>query len=71
MSIPKNKIFKILSSSGTSGSKRSKIFLDKDNSLSQRNVLTKIFEYHFGSKRLPMIMATKNPKSIKSDFYEK
>jgi phenylacetate-coenzyme A ligase PaaK-like adenylate-forming protein len=68
MSIPKNKIFKILSSSGTSGSKRSKIFLDKDNSISQRTVLTKIFEYHFGSKRLPMIMATKNPKSIKSDF---
>ena len=30
--------------------------------------LQKIFEYHFGSKRLPMIMATKNPKSIKSDF---
>lgn len=68
LSIPQNKVFKILSSSGTSGKKRSKIYLDKENSTSQRNVLTRIFEHHFGNERLPMLMATKNPRYAGVNF---
>lgn len=55
-SIKKKKIFKILNSSGTSGQKVSKIFLDRETSLMQTKVLTKIMENYIGNKRLPMII---------------
>ena len=55
-SIKKKEVFKILNSSGTSGQKVSKIFLDKETSLMQTKALTKIMENYIGKKRLPMII---------------
>ena len=55
-SVPKKNIFKILYSSGTSGSKRSKIFLDKDNARTQTLVLNEIVSKIIGKKRLPMLI---------------
>ena len=49
-------MFKILNSSGTSGQKVSRIFLDKETSLMQTKTLTKIMENYIGKKRLPMII---------------
>ena len=68
VSVNEKKIFKTLSSSGTSGSKTSKIYLDKNNANRQRIVLTKIFEHHFGNSRLPMLIISKNPNIIRDKF---
>ena len=68
LSIESKKIFKILSSSGTSGSKTSKIYLDKENSIVQRNVLNRIFEYNFGNKRMPMLIVSSNPNINRNSF---
>ena len=64
MSIPKDKVFKILNSSGTSGIKKSKIFLDSSNAHNQQLALSKILKTIIGSKRLPMLIIDKNPKNI-------
>ena len=53
--IDKN-IFKILLSSGTSGTKKSKIFLDKNNAKKQTLVLNEIVSKIIGKKRLPMLI---------------
>ena len=55
-SIPHEKIFKILNSSGTSDSKPSKIFLDKDNAKSQTVVLNELVSNVIGKKRIPMLI---------------
>ena len=55
-SVPKNKVFKILNSSGTSSGKPSKIYLDKDNARSQTLVLNKLVSKIIGKKRLPMLI---------------
>ena len=64
ISTKQNKIVKILNSSGTSGQKPSKIFLDKENSLNQVKVLNKIMNSILGNERLPMLIIDKNIKSI-------
>ncbi len=64
LSIDKNKIIKVLSSSGTSGNKTSKIYLDKKNALNQVKVLQKIMNKILGSERLPMLIIDKNIKNI-------
>lgn len=66
--IDKN-IFKILLSSGTSGTKKSKIFLDKDNAKKQTLVLNEIVSKIIGKKRLPMLIVDEkknifNPKKF-------
>jgi phenylacetate-coenzyme A ligase PaaK-like adenylate-forming protein len=55
-SIPENEIFKTLTSSGTSGQRVSKIFLDKETSINQQKVLTKIVTSITGNSRMPMII---------------
>lgn len=55
-SVPKDKIIKTLTSSGTSGQKRSLIFLDKENAANQTKVLTKILSSFIGTRRSPMII---------------
>ena len=55
-SIPDSKIFKILNSSGTSQTKLSSIYLDKDNAYQQTKVLNQIVSEIIGPKRLPMII---------------
>ena len=67
-SIDNKNIFKILKSSGTSGS-LSKIFLSKENSLNQSKVLNKITTFFFGKERLPMlIFDTKSIISNRTEF---
>jgi phenylacetate-coenzyme A ligase PaaK-like adenylate-forming protein len=55
-SIQKEEIVKTMTSSGTSGQAVSKIYLDKDTSLNQTKVLTKIVSSFIGTHRLPMII---------------
>ncbi len=55
-SVPNKKVFKILNSSGTSGDKPSKIYLDKENARSQTLVLNKLVSKIIGKKRLPMLI---------------
>ena len=55
-SINKEKIFKIINSSGTTSEKVSKIYLDKENAHLQTKVLTKIVSTAIGNKRLPMLI---------------
>jgi phenylacetate-coenzyme A ligase PaaK-like adenylate-forming protein len=67
MSVPKDKIVKMMTSSGTSGQEVSKIFLDKKTAFDQSKVLVKIISSFIGSKRSPMIIidtpsVTKNRK---------
>ncbi len=68
-SVPDKDVFKILNSSGTSGGKPSKIFLDKDNAKSQTLVLNEIASEILGKKRIPMIIVDErkhilNPKKF-------
>ena len=56
LSINKEKIFKTMNSSGTTGQNVSKIYLDKENASLQTKVLTKIVSTVLGNKRLPMLI---------------
>ena len=64
LSVKKDKIIKVLSSSGTSGNKTSKIYLDKKNALNQVKVLQKIINKILGNERLPMLIIDKDTKNI-------
>ena len=55
-SVPKDKIVKTMTSSGTSGQRVSKIFLDKETAINQQKTLVKIIESLTGSSRMPMII---------------
>ena len=69
MSIARSKIYKILTSSGTSGNTPSKIFLDKQNSITQTKILSKIVQNILGKQRLPMLIVDQNPNLLdKSTF---
>ena len=69
VSVSNNNIIKTLYSSGTSGSGRSKIFLDKVNSKNQVRTLQSIMTKFLGKERLPMLIVDKDPQSnIKNNF---
>jgi len=55
-SIKEEDVFKVLTSSGTSGQEVSKIFLDKDTAKLQSLALSKIINHVVGNKRLPMLI---------------
>ena len=55
-SILDSEIYKILTSSGTTGQAVSKIFLDRETAALQTRVLTKILNKVIGQKRLPMLI---------------
>lgn len=55
-SVPKEDVLKTMTSSGTSGQKVSKIFLDKENVLNQTKTLTAIISSYIGKKRLPLLL---------------
>ena len=55
-SVPRGEIVKTMTSSGTSGQKVSKIFLDKINVKNQTRVLTGIITSYIGGKRLPLLI---------------
>lgn len=56
ISVDRSQIKKIMTSSGTSGTIPSKIFLDSDTATRQTKVLTKILNSYIGNKRLPMLI---------------
>lgn len=56
LSVPREEVVKLMTSSGTSGQAVSKIFLDKDNSRNQSRVLTQIISAFIGKKRLPLLI---------------
>ena len=60
-SVSKNKIVKVLNSSGTTGTIKSKIYLDRNNSNNQRIVLKEIVQNIIGTERLPMLIIDQNP----------
>lgn len=55
-SVEKTEIFKTMTSSGTSGQSVSKILLDRQTSINQTKVLSKILSNFLGNKRLPMLI---------------
>ncbi|OUS29686.1 acyl-protein synthetase [Gammaproteobacteria bacterium 45_16_T64] len=56
VSVPEEDVFKVMTSSGTSGGPRSKIYVDKGTARNQTKVLTKITNDFIGKKRLPMLV---------------
>ncbi|WP_031491062.1 acyl-protein synthetase [Succinivibrio dextrinosolvens] len=56
LSISKNEIFKTMTSSGTSGQRVSKIFVDKTTANNQQKTLIRIMSDFIGKKRLPMLL---------------
>ena len=61
-SVPDDDVYKIMRSSGTSGS-HSRIFLDRDTSRRQTVALSHCFADHFGPSRFPMLVID-SPKTI-------
>jgi phenylacetate-coenzyme A ligase PaaK-like adenylate-forming protein len=55
-SIPEEEIFKVLTSSGTTGAATSRIFLDRDSAALQTRTLAVIMAALLGSERRPMII---------------
>jgi hypothetical protein len=55
-SIPNDKVYKVLTSSGTTGSVPSKIFLDTETAKLQTVALSKIMSHVLGRERLPMLI---------------
>jgi phenylacetate-coenzyme A ligase PaaK-like adenylate-forming protein len=55
-SVPKDHIFKILTSSGTTGQAVSRIILDKETAAFQTRILTRLMGDVLGKKRLPMLV---------------
>lgn len=55
-SIPESEVFKIMTSSGTTGQQVSRIVLDRETAVRQSTALTKIMTHVLGPRRLPMII---------------
>ena len=72
-STKKDDISRIMYSSGTTGSKKSKIFLDKKNSINQIKALNKVFYEmtELKNQRLPMLIIDKNVLNNKSEAFSK
>lgn len=56
LSIERDEIFKTMTSSGTSGQRVSKIFVDKTTANNQQKTLIRIMSDFIGKKRLPMLL---------------
>jgi hypothetical protein len=56
ISIDQSKIFKTMTSSGTSGQQVSRIYLDRETASFQTKVLTRLMSDVLGKKRLPMLI---------------
>jgi Acyl-protein synthetase, LuxE len=55
-SVPSEQVVKVLTSSGTSGQRPSRIFLDKQTSVAQTRALVRIVRSYLGNDRLPMMI---------------
>ena len=67
MSIPREQIFKTMTSSGTSGQAVSRIYVDRETAMAQQKVMIRILGDHLGSKRLP-ILVIDSPGVIRDRF---
>lgn len=56
LSIPREDVFKTMTSSGTTGQRVSKIFVDRETAMIQQKVMLKILGDYWGKKRLPMLV---------------
>ncbi|MHA6481257.1 LuxE/PaaK family acyltransferase [Paenibacillus sp. strain BS8-2] len=65
VSVPREDVVKVLTSSGTTGQQVSKIYLDKETSMSQTKALVDVMKPILGSQRLPMIIL--DTKSVLKD----
>lgn len=65
LSIPREDVFKTMTSSGTTGQAVSKIFVDKDTAMTQQKVMLKILGDYLGKKRLP-ILVVDTPAVVKN-----
>lgn len=65
VSVPKEDVVKVLTSSGTTGQQVSKIYLDKETAMRQTKTLVEVMKPVLGSKRLPMIIL--DTKSVLKD----
>lgn len=65
LSIPREAVVKVLTSSGTTGQQVSKIYLDKETAASQTRALVEVMKPVLGEKRLPMIIL--DTKSVLKD----
>ena len=65
LSVNKDKVFKTMTSSGTSGQAVSKIYLDQETAKLQSTILTRLMRDLTGPKRLPMLIID-NPGIVKN-----
>ena len=65
VSVPPDEISKILTSSGTTSQRPSRIFLDKQTAVAQSRALMAIMKSLLGSKRLPMAILD-GPSAVQS-----
>ncbi len=56
LSVPKDQVVKVMTSSGTAGQAVSKIFLDRENVRNQTKTLTEIISSFIGKQRLPLLL---------------
>ena len=56
LSVPKEDVFKTMTSSGTTGQRVSKIFLDRATAAYQQKTMVKIVSDYTGSARMPMLI---------------
>ncbi len=56
LSVKREDIFKVMTSSGTTGQSVSKIYVDKETAMIQQKVMIRILSDYWGKKRLPMII---------------
>ena len=64
ISVSENEIVKILQSSGTTGSLKSKIYLDQNNAINQKRVLIDLAKNIMPRNRVPMLIIDQNPNNI-------
>lgn len=65
LSVPRDQIFKTMTSSGTTGQRVSKIFVDRQTGMEQQKALIRIMSDFVGKKRLPMLIID-SPEVIKN-----
>ena len=68
MSVPRESVKKVMTSSGTSSQNVSKVFLDAENIRNQSAVLAHLISSFIGKMRLPMIIL--DTKLVKKDMLE-
>ncbi|MGF0537424.1 acyl-protein synthetase [Agrobacterium sp. ES01] len=56
LSVPKDQVFKTMTSSGTTGQQVSRIFLDRQTASLQSKILARLMTELLGKKRLPMLV---------------